>query len=310
MPDALKLKDKDTISKKIIYAVYDIIHEEGFDNLTMRKVAQKSGCSNTAIYMRFPDKNALLMEIARQTEAIFQDVLLQEYQEEKNFLVNLQHIMSCFLEKYATLQWEVVELHLYYLMKDNPDKSVVFQKVLQLIQKAVQEREIKNADPLVLTKLLITNFTGLVFCSCARQERDLEDAKVGLKYQLESLFRGFDMKSEEERFWDSLQECGVNLEAALKRMKGNKKTYKLFLQEFFEDSDFEDLRTSLEESQVECAFEYAHGLKGIAANLGLDNVYAPLSELVEILRAGSMDGAQDRYKEVCRACDQIKMLLK
>lgn len=310
MPDILKLKDMDTISKKIIYAVYEIIHEEGFDSLTMRRVAQKSGCSNTAIYVRFPDKNALLMAIAEQTEGSFHEVLDQEYQEDKDIITNLQHIMNCFLDVYAEMQWEMVELHLYYLMKDRPNHGVVFQKVKKLIEKAVEGKEIKNADPEVLTKLLITNFTGLVFCTCAREDRDVEDAKTGLKYQLESLFRGFDMKSEEERFWDSLQECGVNLEAALKRMKGNKKTYKLFLIEFFEDTDFADLKTSLDDEQVEDAFEYAHGLKGIAANLGLDNVYGPLSELVEILRIGSMEGAQEKYQEVSRACDEIKMLLK
>lgn len=310
MSDILKLKDMDTISKKIIYAVYEIMEEEGFESITMRKVAQVSGCSNTAIYVRFPDKNALMMTIAEQTESVFQEILYKECQEDRDLISNIQHIMSSFLDVYADMQWELVNLHLFYLMKEKPDSGAVFQKVKGLIEKAVVEKQIQNVDVSVLTKLLITNFTGLVYCTCAREDRDIEDAKKGLRYQLESLFKGLNMKSEEERFWDSLRECGVNLDAALKRIKNNKKTYKLFLQEFFEDTDFDDLRTSLEDGAVENAFEYAHGLKGIAANLGLDNIYAPLSELVEILRAGSMEGAKEQYQEVIHACEQIKILLK
>ena len=57
------------------------------------------------------------------------------------------------------------------------------------------------------------------------------------------------------------------------------------------------------------AFEYAHGLKGMAANLGLDVIYHPLSQLVEILRQGSLEGAMDVYERVCAACKMITVLL-
>ena len=85
--------------------------------------------------------------------------------------------------------------------------------------------------------------------------------------------------------------------------------YKSFLVEFFDDPDFAALRESLGENNTSDAFEYAHGLKGMAANLGLDAVYQPLSKLVEILRQGSMEGAMDAYKQVCDACKVVTALL-
>ena len=90
---------------------------------------------------------------------------------------------------------------------------------------------------------------------------------------------------------------------------GNKDAYKNFLVEFFDDPDFAALRESLGENNTSDAFEYAHGLKGMAANLGLDAVYQPLSKLVEILRQGSMEGAMDAYKQVCDACKVVTALL-
>ena len=47
----------------------------------------------------------------------------------------------------------------------------------------------------------------------------------------------------------------------------------------------------------------------MAANLGLDVIYHPLSRLVEILRQGSLEGAMDVYEQVCAACKMITVLL-
>ena len=57
------------------------------------------------------------------------------------------------------------------------------------------------------------------------------------------------------------------------------------------------------------AFEYAHGLKGMAANLGLDAVHEHLSVLVEILRPGELAGAREAYYNAIQACQEITELL-
>lgn len=42
----------DPVGRKILDAAISIIDQEGYENLTIRKVAKESGCSNSAIYMR------------------------------------------------------------------------------------------------------------------------------------------------------------------------------------------------------------------------------------------------------------------
>ena len=96
---------------------------------------------------------------------------------------------------------------------------------------------------------------------------------------------------------------------ALERMKGNKEAYKAFLAEFFEDPDFIMLQESIEAGNVREAFDCAHGLKGMAANLGLDAIHGALSVLVEILRKGILEGAAEAYEEVMNASNQVKELL-
>ena len=52
----------------------------------------------------------------------------------------------------------------------------------------------------------------------------------------------------------------------------------------------EKLGAALEAGDVKPAFEAAHSLKGVYANLSLTPVFDPMAELTEILRAGSLDG--------------------
>lgn len=54
--DSKQMLIEDSIGRKILDAAIEIINEEGYENLTIRKVAKMSGCSNSAIYMRFEDK--------------------------------------------------------------------------------------------------------------------------------------------------------------------------------------------------------------------------------------------------------------
>ena len=49
---------------EILEAAQRIFAEEGYAGATVRKIAEQVGVSSTAIYLHFPDKRAMLMEIA------------------------------------------------------------------------------------------------------------------------------------------------------------------------------------------------------------------------------------------------------
>jgi AcrR family transcriptional regulator len=50
--------------RNIIAAAAELFAERGFDVVTMREIARKAGCSHTAIYLYFADKEALLHHIS------------------------------------------------------------------------------------------------------------------------------------------------------------------------------------------------------------------------------------------------------
>ena len=49
---------------EILDAAQKIFAEEGYHGATVRKIAERVGVSSTAIYLHFPDKRAMLLEIA------------------------------------------------------------------------------------------------------------------------------------------------------------------------------------------------------------------------------------------------------
>ena len=51
------------------------------------------------------------------------------------------------------------------------------------------------------------------------------------------------------------------------------------------DANFQKLFNAMDAGNFEAAFEAAHALKGSTGNLALTPIYAPVSELTELLRA-------------------------
>jgi AcrR family transcriptional regulator len=52
---------------EILEAAERIFVAEGYDGATIRKIADEVGVSSTALYMHFPDKSAILLEICERT---------------------------------------------------------------------------------------------------------------------------------------------------------------------------------------------------------------------------------------------------
>ena len=76
-----------------------------------------------------------------------------------------------------------------------------------------------------------------------------------------------------------------------------------------QDDSCEALKAAVESGDLARGFEIAHALKGVTGNLALTPIYAPVSEITELLRArtdtdcsaliDAIRRGRDRLEELC-----------
>ncbi len=108
---------------------------------------------------------------------------------------------------------------------------------------------------------------------------------------------------------DMLTTYGANTKEGLQRCMNNESFYLRMVKMIPGDVHFQSLYDALEAGDLTAAFEAAHALKGSTGNLALTPIFAPVSEITELLRARTKtdytplmeairDG-QNRLREIC-----------
>ena len=100
-----------------------------------------------------------------------------------------------------------------------------------------------------------------------------------------------------EELFDSLKNWGCDVDGALARFIGDRELYRSCLHTAG-DQNFELLPEALRAGEMGRAFECAHTLKGMLANMGLIPLYDIVVRIVEPLRAGEP-------AELLPVCDKL-----
>ena len=115
----------------------------------------------------------------------------------------------------------------------------------------------------------------------------------------------------------TIKECyeaiGGDYEAVYQRMMKKDSLIMKFTKKFLNDTSYKSLKDNLSGGNIEEAFRAAHTLKGVAQNLAFEKLYKPSSDLAEILRAGSTEGAGElmeiitkEYKKTIAAISELE----
>lgn len=106
---------------------------------------------------------------------------------------------------------------------------------------------------------------------------------------------------------DKLAAYGCNIDEAMGRFLHNEAFYAKCYGKFVADKGFARLGEALQAGDVKGAFEAAHDLKGISANMGITPVYELIAGMVEVLRAGKMpEDAAENYQKLMEMHAELK----
>ena len=110
-------------------------------------------------------------------------------------------------------------------------------------------------------------------------------------------------------FKAELIEWGVDWDEILDRFMGNEDLIAKFMFKFLNDQSMSELTQNLQDGNVQGAFKAVHTLKGVGANLALKSFLTPVCEHTEILRAGSMEGYEEKYNEIKPKYEELIAIL-
>lgn len=104
---------------------------------------------------------------------------------------------------------------------------------------------------------------------------------------------------------DALKSFGANVDEGLTRCMKNEGFYFRLVKMAVQDAGYDKLQTALNEGNLDAAFEAAHGLKGILANLALTPILTPVSEMTELLRARTQTDYQPLLAQMMAKRDEL-----
>jgi AcrR family transcriptional regulator len=142
----MRVRDESKIEALFQHAL-DMIVKEGFDGLSMQKLAKAAGVSPATIYIYFKDRDDLLVQLYRQEASKFFQYLLQDFDPEMDFATGLtvqwkkraQYILDHPYKAHFMEHFAFTPLH----KKAMAAKDERFSEMMhRFVQKAIENKEL------------------------------------------------------------------------------------------------------------------------------------------------------------------------
>jgi AcrR family transcriptional regulator len=197
-----RLREREEVRTKILDAARELFVEQGFDAVSMRKIAQKIDYSPTALYFHFRDKEALL-------EALCEHDFRAFAQEFAKFLGIKDPIERARKAAYAYIDFGLEHPNHYRFMfmtpksrsiestkihRGNPEEDA-YAFLQQLVQAAKDEGQFRAeyTDVEMITQVLWAGVHGLVSLHIAKGDEDwvrFKNAKQTGRVMLDMILNG------------------------------------------------------------------------------------------------------------------------
>ena len=109
---------------------------------------------------------------------------------------------------------------------------------------------------------------------------------------------------------EELKNWGCDVDGAMERFMGDEELYMSCLKTVVNDKAYEALHDGLLEGDLQGAFDNAHTLKGVLANMGLTPMFDIVVRIVEPLRAGNMENLMPVYEELVAANERLRGMVE
>ncbi len=180
---------------EILHAAKRLFLEEGVEHATMRRIAAAVGVSPTALYVYFPDKNAILQAIA---EAMFTELLAvhaESQQQEGTPLERLRAGMHAYVDLGLARPDEYRLTFSTVRTSQACEKIAAADQSFEMLERGVAEvmaaGRFARRDPTLVAEALWATMHGVVILLLDHSEHIVSDHHALIDTLVDAAIRGF-----------------------------------------------------------------------------------------------------------------------
>jgi len=166
-------RDREAVRRAILDAARDLFVAEGYDNVSIRKIAERIEYSPAAIYSYFPSKDDIFFALAEEGFRLLGDPAMGEAQEHLQTLPPLERVRAVFWRLYEFSRQHPEYFALMFIDRSVPRISREYERfafaramkhhVAEEIQRCVDAGELPaTVKPIVAMRLLTSGILGVV----------------------------------------------------------------------------------------------------------------------------------------------------
>jgi len=197
-------EEQEAFRAKIALTARQLFFEEGFESVSMRKIAAKVGCHPMSLYQYFENKHAILQEI---WEVIFDELYTTcrvKADNETEDFQKLKVFCQCYMSFWVD---NPTYFSVVYMMSDPKslalgkeiyvqDSSIdkMMKLLLALIKACIEQGGFADHDAEAMLQILYSGMVGAILCMTTIPEYPWMEKDTFIEQSLSNIFRGFATK--------------------------------------------------------------------------------------------------------------------
>lgn len=178
------------VRQAILDTALEIGMEEGFEELSVRKIINRMGYSTGVIYHHFRDKQEIIDAVEVSQTELMQEKIGLILDDSKNITENMAAVFHeiMLLAFYEPERYNLIVLHKYSRKKQgNPQW---FSHISDGLKKGIQEGMIRQMDADKAAFSIWSSFLGFNLMISRRTNLTLEEAEALYQMQLQIILKG------------------------------------------------------------------------------------------------------------------------
>jgi AcrR family transcriptional regulator len=173
-----KLRQKKFLRQEILDAASELFVKDGYENVSMRRIAEKIEYSPTTIYLYFQDKTELLEQVCQDTFARLAQILSRIQEQHADPVERLRHGLTAYIKfglenphhYRATFMTPVPEgMHHHHEASDTDMGMRAFDFLRRAVLDCIASKKLRDLDPELASQTLwagIHGLTSLLIVKC------------------------------------------------------------------------------------------------------------------------------------------------